>query len=196
MIIGLTGGIAAGKSTVRGLLSAKSGAETFDADKCVHRLLAEDAKLASEIGKWFGTRYLRQDGRPDRSALRELVFHQADARRKLEGLLHPLVRSAWMTQRDGCFASGRSLLADIPLLYETEAEQFFDEIVVVACTPATQLQRLAARGISPETAQAMLASQWPIGQKVSRADHVVWNDGSLAALSRQTEFLANQLFPA
>lgn len=195
MIIALTGGIAAGKSTVRTLLAARPGLETFDADACVHHLLDADAEVASAIRSAFGPSFLQSEGTPDRAALRERVFRDPEARRTLEDLLHPRVRGAWQEQRSRCAEAGRDFLADIPLLYETNAQTLFDAVVVVACSSGTQLARLADRGLRPSMAQAMLASQLPIGQKVAKASFVIWNDGSLAALGWQVEAVARQLFP-
>ena len=195
MTIGLTGGIAAGKSTACHRLAARDRVEAFDADKCVHELLENDRSVAQGIVGLFGPRSCAPDGKPDRAALRELVFRDAEARRKLEDLLHPLVRARWNAERERCLAARKDFLADIPLLYETGAEQLFDAVVVVACSRETQLDRLNSRGVAEETAQAMLASQLPLGQKVTQADFVIWNDGSLAAFGRQTELVAQQLFP-
>jgi dephospho-CoA kinase len=194
MIIGLTGGIAAGKSTVRETLASRHGVEVFDADAFAHRLLESDNGVAAKIDKEFGSRCLSDDGRPDRKALRELVFHDVDARRKLEGILHPLVRAEWLAQREQCHAKGAHFLADIPLLYETHSDGFFDRVVVVACSPSVQMIRLEARGLSAETAHAMLASQLPMRQKVEESTFVIWNDGSMESLRRQTQYLANLLF--
>jgi dephospho-CoA kinase len=196
MIIGLTGGIAAGKSTVRELLATGCELRKFDADSCVRRLLDTEPHIASEIRRMFGPAFLRADDTPDRAQLREAIYGNPDARRRLESLIHPPVRAEWLALRDKCLAEGTDMLADIPLLYETGAESFFDSVVVVGCSASRQLDRLAARGIGRPMGEAMLASQWPIGQKVARADFVIWNDGSLAALGRQTELLANQLFSA
>ena len=195
MIIGLTGGIAAGKSTVRELLAAHTDLQTFDADACVRRLLDGDEQVIREIHDRFGPDFINADGKPDRIHLRELIYADSSARRRLEEVLHPRVRRQWQELREKCLASDRHLLADIPLLFETGAETYFEAVVVVGCSPATQLARLEARGIGHGTAEAMLASQWPIGQKTERADFVIWNDGSLAALGRQTELLSKQLFP-
>ena len=194
MIIGLTGGVAAGKSTVRETLASRHGVEAFDADAFVHRLLQSDSSVAAKINQEFGSRCLGDDGRPDRKALRELVFHDVDARRKLEGILHPLVRAEWLARREQCLAKGAHFLADIPLLYETHSDGFFDRVVVVACSPSVQMIRLEARGLSAETAHAMLASQLPMRQKVEEAAFVIWNDGSMESLRRQTQLLANLLF--
>lgn len=195
MIIGLTGGIAAGKSTVRELLTVHTALQTFDADACVRSLLEGDARVIREIRDRFGPHFIKADGKPDRIRLRELIYADASARCRLEEVLHPRVLRQWQEVREECLAANGHLLADIPLLFETGAESYFQAVVVVACSPATQLSRLETRGIGPRMAEAMLASQWPIGQKTDRADFVIWNDGSLAALGRQTELLSKQLFP-
>ncbi|MFM8887398.1 MAG: dephospho-CoA kinase, partial [Chthoniobacterales bacterium] len=124
----------------------------------------------------------------------ELVFRDLTARQRLEAILHPVVRAEWSARLEECRINGVHFLADIPLLYETGAEDFFDAVVVVASSTTTQLGSLSARGIDADTAKAKLASQLPLGQKVARANFVIWNDGSLAALGRQTKLVANQLF--
>jgi dephospho-CoA kinase len=146
MIIGLTGGIATGKSTVRSLLAAGREIRLFDADACVARLLDGEPRIASEICGMFGSDFLRADGKPDRDRLREAIYTDPDARLRLEGLIHPSVRLEWVALRDECLAEGADMLADIPLLYETGADSFFDSILVVGCSPSNQLDRLEARG--------------------------------------------------
>ncbi len=192
--IGLTGGVATGKSTVRGILMARQNLEVFDADAHVHHLLRSDPRVAEEIRTRFGAAFIHPDGTPDRAALRNLVFRDPHARRDLEALLHPLVQSEWKNQRARCIAAGIHFLADIPLLYETQSEAAFDAVIVVAASPAVQLARMKARGLTEKIAHAMLASQLPIGQKVTQASFVVWNDGTLATLDRQINLLAKQLF--
>ncbi|MFM8230455.1 MAG: dephospho-CoA kinase [Chthoniobacterales bacterium] len=179
---------------MRRTLAESRQMDFFDADGSVHRLLDTESAVAARIRSLFGADFLQPDGKPDRPALRSLVFANAKARRELEDLLHPLVRAEWQAGRERCISQGRDYLTDIPLLYETSAERFFDAVVVVACSRETQLARLEGRGIELQTAEAMLASQLPLGQKVDRASFVIWNDGSLAALGRQTDLVANQLF--
>lgn len=192
-IVALTGGAACGKSTVSAELAPIIGARTFDADACVHRLLEQNEDVASAVLAQFGPEAFGADGRPDRSALRHAVFRDPRARKLLEGILHPLVHLEWQSRKEACTASGESFLADIPLLYETEVDKFFDLVVVVACSPTLQMERLILRGLPEETAMAMLASQHPIGQKVDRGTFVLWNDGSKSALRRQTKLVAEQL---
>ena len=164
----------------------------FDADACVHELLASDADVMTAVRRAFQL----PTGSPlDRTALRQIVFTSPEDRHRLEQILHPVVRSRWQQLRSACTADRRHFLADIPLLFETGAETAFDATILVATSPETQRQRLAARGLSPDLIEGMLASQWSIGQKVSLADHVIWNDGSLAGLEQQSSLLLAQLFP-
>jgi dephospho-CoA kinase len=113
----------------------------------------------------------------------------------LEAIIHPVVRQRWMALRSECLDLGQDFLADIPLLFETGGASHFETVVVVATSIETQRVRLAAKGLEPCLAEAMLASQWPIGQKVALADHVIWNDGSPAELERQCVLLLDALFP-
>ncbi len=194
MLLALTGGIATGKSTVARLLAERHAWTAFDADACVHHLLDSDSGVQAKIVAHFGPKVRRADGSIDRTALRNRVFADPAARRHLEGILHPLVRHRWKEQAAECAAGGHNFLADIPLLFETGAETCFDASLTVASCPATQAARLAARGIKTPVAQAMLASQLPIEEKIRRADHVVWNDGTEATLARQVDLLLELLF--
>jgi dephospho-CoA kinase len=193
MLLALTGGLATGKSTFRQLLEARHAFVVFDADACVHGLLAGDQTAINAVVRRFGPGLINCDGGVSRPALRALVFHDPAARRDLEHILHPLVRDRWQALRGQCTASGRDFLAEIPLLFETSAEDHFDASVVVAASPQTQRSRLAARGLDPSTMQAMLASQLPLGEKMRRATAVVWNDGTPAALGRQADLLLERL---
>ena len=129
--IGITGGIGSGKSTFTQIFAAALGVEAFDADVCARRLLAEDAGVAAEVRVAFGDGVFGADGRPERPALRALVFADDPApRRALEAILHPRVRDAWR----GWLSEQRTpALVEIPLLYETGAEVYFDQVVVVGC---------------------------------------------------------------
>jgi dephospho-CoA kinase len=191
MLLGITGGIATGKSTVARFLHERANLTTFDADACVHELLATDHEVISAIRLEFSL----PETPIDRAALRQIVFLDPEARRRLESILHPIVRAKWQALTDDCRANGRCLLADIPLLFETGAAPAFDATIVVAASPQVQQQRLVSRGLEQEMIDAMLASQWPIRQKIALANHVIWNDGSLAELERQCVLLLDALFP-
>lgn len=191
MLLGLTGGIATGKSTIARILQDRTGIPFFDADGCVHDLLAADMDIMAAVRNAFAL----PDTPIDRRALGKMIFRDPEARRRLESILHPAVRKKWQAMAVECRAANRDFLADIPLLFETGANTVFDASIVVAASSAIQRQRLAGRGVEPELIEGMLASQWPIGQKISLADHVIWNDGSLAELERQCELLLDELFP-
>lgn len=189
MLIALTGGIATGKTTFRHLLGERCAWEVFDADACVHELLGTDRETISAIAEVFGVGVISATGDVNRAALRPIVFADPEARRRLEAILHPAVRGRWQAQLEACRLSKRDFLADIPLLFETSGQDQFDATVVVAAAAVTQRERLAARGVGREMAEAMLASQWPMVEKVNRATSVVWNDGTLGALARQADLL-------
>lgn len=193
MLLGLTGGIATGKTTVTRLLAESTDFVVFNADACVHEILARDEPTKAAIAELFGLPRPEPGHPMDRAALREIVFADPAKRRSLEAMLHPAVRRRWQALLEDCRGRNRNFLADIPLLFETGAGSFFDATLVVAASPATQQARLAARGVNPPLADAMLASQWPIGQKVGAADYVIWNDGSQASLRQQVSLLLENL---
>ena len=193
MLLGLTGGVATGKSTLTRLLARAHPFTLFDADACVHELLSTDGDIIRAVRYEFS---LPQHEPPipiDRALLRQRVFSDPSTRRRLEAIIHPVVRQRWMALRSECLDLDQDVLADIPLLFETGGASHFDAVVLVAASTKTQRIRLAAKGLEPSLAEAMLASQWPIGQKVAEADHIVWNDGSLAGLERQASLLLDHL---
>ena len=193
MLLGLTGGIATGKSTFVRLLAENADFTVFDADAHVHELLSSDPEVIADVIRGFALP--SGPNQPiDRSALRQIVFHDPSARRRLEEILHPRVRAEWTRLLEGCRSTNRNFLADIPLLFETGAAPYFEVTVLVAAFPATQRQRLLERRLAADIIEGMLASQWPIGQKLPLADHVVWNDGSMAELEEQSALLLDLLF--
>jgi dephospho-CoA kinase len=190
-LIGLTGGIATGKSTFLGLFAPRLGAQWFCADACVRELLDSDPQVAGEIRARIDPRACRDDGSPDRAYLRELIFGDASVRWRLEEILHPRVRARWTAQAVEARAAGKVFVVDIPLLFETGAEGFFEAVVVVACSREVQTRRLLARrGIDPAMAKKMIDSQRPMDSKIESSHHVVWNDGDLEALRLQSDSLA------
>lgn len=189
--IGITGGISTGKSTfcecVREILSA---AKFFDADQAAHALV-EVSEVKQKIRADFGSEVFSRDGDLNREKLRAIVFGDATKKRALERILHPRIRSQWRAEAKRHRNSPDFFFADIPLLYETGGETFCDRVVVVACSYKVQLARLAERmSLENPEAEQMIRSQMPLEEKMARADHVVWNDGSRAALMEQARFLA------
>jgi len=189
--IGITGGISTGKSTfckcLREILPA---AKLFNADQAAHAVV-ELPEVKQKIRAEFGGGVFSGDGDLNRERLRAIVFGDAAKRRALEQILHPLIRSQWLAEAKRRRNSPDFFFADIPLLYETGGESLCNLVVVVACSYKVQLARLAERmSLKNTEAEQMIKSQMPLEEKIARADHVVWNDGSRAVLMEQARFLA------
>src|SRR5213592_3872573 len=190
--IGITGGISAGKSTfcdcVRGTLST---AKFFNADQAAHALV-EVPEVQQEIRAEFGSGVFSRDGDLNREKLRAIIFGDAIKRRALERILHPRIRRQWRAEAKRHRNSPDFFFADIPLLYETGGETLCDRVVVVACSPRVQLERLRARtGLEEAEAQQMIDAQMPLTDKMARADHVVWNNGGRGELKEQARLLVD-----
>ncbi len=186
--IALTGGIATGKSHVRAEFE-RLGVPTIDSDVLARHAVAPGTPGLRAVVSRFGEGVLDPSAALDRRKLGSLVFADAGARRDLEAIVHPFVRSetdAWfssLAQSAHPFA-----LADIPLLYEVGREVDFDAVIVAACDPATQLARLMRRdGITGLEAEQRIAAQLPIGEKVRRADYVIRTDGAPADTDRAVD---------
>ena len=192
-ILGITGGVATGKTTFTALLRERLPAELFDADACARRLVVEDSAIQASMRRQFGARIFLGE-KLDRAALRTLVFGDATARQALEAILHPVIREQWLRLAEKIRREKNWLFVDIPLLFETGAEKFFDAIVVVACSDKIQRRRLnAQRHLTADMASSIIAAQWPLAEKISAAGHVIWNDGTLTALARQTHCFGDYL---
>jgi dephospho-CoA kinase len=171
--VGLTGGIATGKSTVRRRFAAH-GVPTIDADTLAHAVIAPGTPGAAAVVSRFGPEVVRPDGSINREALGRIVFADAAARADLEAIIHPAVYAAIVEWFAALPAETTIAMADIPLLFETGRAGDFDRVVVTTCDPAEQLRRLVHRdGLSVEAARARVAAQWPLAEKVRRADHVI-----------------------
>jgi dephospho-CoA kinase len=192
--IGITGGVATGKSSFTRVFLQYWPAEFFDADACVHELLAGDQELLAEIRKEFGDGVISADGTFDRLAMRQIVFNDPAARERLERLIHPRVRASWEPRARAARGSGLRFAADIPLLFETGAEAVCDRVIVVACSPGVQRSRMQLnRGLAPALIDRIIESQLDLAAKIARADYVVWNDGSPTALEEQARLFAATL---
>ncbi|MGI8432960.1 MAG: dephospho-CoA kinase [Chthoniobacterales bacterium] len=190
-VIGITGGVATGKSTFSKLLQKRTGARLFDADRAAHVLVQEDAEVRALLREQFGPEIFSATGDLNRSALRAIVFADPEKKRALEQILHPRIRLQWSTEADQSRQTGVLFLADIPLLYETNGANLCDIVVVVACSESIQQERLLRRThLASAEALAMIAAQLALSQKISQADHVVWNNGPLSSLAAQVETLA------
>jgi len=192
--LGITGGVATGKSNFSALLRRHLLSEFFDADRAAHELLAGDPGVQKAVADAFGSEVIGPDGQPDRIRLREIVFANPIKRRQLESILHPIIRDRWMEQAGSAARSDRWFCADIPLLYETNAQSHFAAVVVVACSPATQRARLREkRKLSNEIAENIIASQFDLATKAAKADYLIWNDSTESCLDRQARSLAGAL---
>lgn len=181
--VGLTGGVASGKSTVAQLF-AELGVPIIDTDEIARELTAPGAPLLAQVIAHFGEPLRRPDGTLDRQALRRIVFADADARRELESLLHPAIRARaeQLAERAG----GPYQLHLVPLLVESGLRSRYDRVLVVDCPEPLQLARLQARdAASAEQARAMLAAQAPRAARLVAADDVIVNDGTIEALRPQ-----------
>jgi len=178
-LLGLTGGIAAGKSTVAAVLT-ELGARVISADALARAVVAPGTPALAEIAERFGPKYVGPDGRLDRKRLGALVFSDPDARRALEAIVHPRIREAFEVELARIRAEDAQAVVvyDAPLLIEAGADQAVDKVIVVAVDEATQVRRLMARdGLSEPEARARLAAQLPLEARLEHADEVV--DGTL-----------------
>ena len=185
-LVGLTGGVGMGKSTAAGFL-LQLGARVVDTDEIAHDLVRPGQPALAEIETEFGKKILAADGSLDRRALAEIVFNHEAARKKLEAILHPRIRERWQAQVETWRKETCPLaVVVIPLLFETQAENAFDKIICTACSPASQQERLTARGWSPAQIARRIAAQMPVEQKLARSHFVIWTEGSTEVHCRQT----------
>ena len=192
--IGITGGVATGKSTVARhlfeLLRRTLPVELFNSDFEARRLTDSDLVVQEEIKAAFGVQVFDSEGNLARDRLRELVFHDGAARKVLESILHPRIREAWISRTGG----DGLLLAEIPLLYETGAESYFDRIIVTACSRASQVERIVVeRRLLKELAEQIIQAQMDLEEKIRRADWVVWTDCPPAITAQQVNLISQEV---
>ena len=192
--VGLTGGIACGKSHVRRRLAAR-GFETLDLDAVAREVTAPGSPALAEIAAAFGAGVLGPDGALDRRALAAVVFADAEARARLNAIVHPRVRAAEARLAEASTGrEGAVLVSDAALLVEAGAHLRFDRLVVVHCDPGAQVARLRARdGLDEQAALARLAAQMPLAEKRAFAHFEVDTSGSLDDTDRQADALAEEL---
>ncbi len=184
MRVGLTGGVAAGKSTVSTLL-AELGAVVIDADVLAREVVAPGTSGLGEVVEAFGERVLTVSGELDRPALGALVFGDEAKRRTLEAIVHPRVR-ARAAELEAAAPPGAVVVHDIPLLVETGQADAFDAVIVVDVPVETQLDRLVRlRGLSPEEAQKRIQAQASRDQRRAAATYLIDNTGTLEDLRHQ-----------
>ena len=174
-----------GKSAVSGFL-ASHGCRVVDTDVIARSVIEPASEAYEAVVACFGRGVLDESLRIDRVALANIVFKSEAKRRELEYILHPRIRSAWKSQVNALRAvPGGAIFVVIPLLFETGADKEFEHVVCVACSQATQIERLLGRGWKLEHSLARVNSQMPIDDKIQRSDVVIWTDVPLKCLEQQ-----------
>ena len=193
MLVGLTGGIGSGKSTVARLLE-KRGAVVFDADLLAREAVEPGTPGHAAVIERFGADILAPGGELDREALASIVFADPSARRDLEEIVHPEVRRLFAEGSEAYRDTDSVVVFSAPLLVETGMHTAFEVLVVVSATVATQIERLMhQRGMSEPSIRARIDAQAPLEDKAAAADFLVDNEGSLDELESQVDRLWNDL---
>lgn len=188
-LFGITGGIGMGKSTAGDLLQHK-GLPVVDTDSLARELVEPGQAALLEILDAFGHDLADAQGRLRRDELAKRVFSNSDARQKLESILHPRIRAAWLDKVERWRTSGQTIgFVIIPLLFETSAASHFVATVCVACSEPTQIERLRRRGLATAEIWQRLRAQWPVPRKMEASDFVVWTDTSLQVHEAQWDAL-------
>jgi len=193
-LVGLTGGIASGKSTVAKILESL-GAAIVNADTLSREVVEPDRDAWKEIVAAFGAGVLQPDQSLDRQKLRTIIFNNPDARRKLESIIHPRVRAlAKQRIREHTAAGYGVIVYEVPLLFEGNLHEWLRPVILVACDVDTQLQRLQQRdGLDRAQAQRHIDAQMSLAEKRRLADYVIENNGSLDELKRQVEAVLEKI---
>jgi dephospho-CoA kinase len=194
LVVGLTGSIASGKSTVAAMLAAR-GAWVVDADRIGHALQEPGTACHRQIVEAFGSDTLEADGRIDRGRLGARVFADPEARRRLEAIMHPALWEACREEARRAEAAGAPFcVVDAALILEAGQQHRFDAIVVVTAPEEVQIRRLTEqRGLSEAEARLRLRSQWSSQEKAAEADILIDNGGDLAATAGQVDRLLEVL---
>jgi len=188
--VGLTGGIGSGKSTAAALF-AECGAMIIDSDTISHRLTQPGGDAIEAIRAKFGDNYIDASGALDRARMRRLVFANIDAKRRLEVILHPLIRMQMLALAEAAADTSPYLLLVIPLLFETENYlRLVQRALVVDCAEATQVARSMQRsGLNEQEVRAIMAQQISRAERLQHADDIIQNDGGLDTLRLQVAHL-------
>lgn len=186
MIIGLTGSIASGKSTVAKMMS-ELGLPIVDADVVARDVVEPGTETLKKIAQTFGDDILLEDGTLNRSKLGDIIFHEPAKRKILNDIMHPAIRAEMLRQRDAYLAAGeKHVVMDIPLLFESKLQHFVERILVVSVKEEVQLRRLMERNaLSKEDALARIRSQLPLSVKEKGAHAVIYNNEKLENTEEQ-----------
>ncbi|OAH56205.1 MULTISPECIES: dephospho-CoA kinase [Bacillaceae] len=194
MIIGLTGGIASGKSTVSNLLKEK-GFTVIDADIAARVVVEPGQPVLEKIIEVFGPGIRTSDGALDRPALGKMVFRDEEKRKQLNEIIHPAVREWMIDQKEKAIIAGKkTIILDIPLLFESDLTWMVEKTLLVYVDPETQMKRLMERNnYLEEEAKARIQSQMPIDEKRARADDIINNNGTIDETENQVNKWITQL---
>lgn len=191
-VIGLTGGIASGKSTVSELLSV-FGFKVVDADKAAREAVKKGSKGLAQVREVFGDEAIDENGEMNRRYMGDLVFNHPEKRLELNAIIHPIVRGIMEEEKQEYLKQGYNVIMDIPLLFENELENTVDEVWVVYTSESIQMDRLMQRNnLSLEDAKARVYSQISIDKKSRMADHVIDNLGDKLELKQNLERLLEE----
>jgi len=181
--IGLTGGIACGKSEVAGVLRGE-GIPVYDTDTAAHALLEPGHWVYEKVAQEFGHSYVGPDGGIDRRKLGELVFNDAGQRDVLNRIMHPVIIEGMLAWLDDQLSRVEHAVVMVPLLYETGADQYVEKVLAIAADEERVIERLRNRGLTRDQSMARINSQMPLAEKTARADAVIWNNNDLPALKK------------
>jgi len=182
-----------GKSTAADFFKMR-GAKVVDTDELARQLVQPGKPALAEIKKIFGNKIISAAGQLHRNQLAKIIFSDPVARQKLEAILHPPIREAWLAQIEAWRGENCSLaIVVIPLLYETRAEAHFEKVICAACSPKSQDERLRARGWHSEQIEQRIAAQMPVEQKIARSNFVIWTEGNLSSHAAQVEGILEKL---
>jgi dephospho-CoA kinase len=187
--VGLTGGIACGKSTVSEMF-IRHGAHLIDFDQLAHKVEKPGQPAWGKIVQYFGESILLPDKNIDRYKLAQIVFADSQKLKTLNGIVHPYVSNEWKTLLEKIEKKGKKaiILSDVPLLFEEKMQHLFDLTLLVLISPAQQIQRLIARnGLTRDEAKRRLMNQMPIGEKARLADIVIDNQKTVAETEKKVE---------
>lgn len=192
-LIGLTGGVGMGKSASAHLLRSQQ-IPLVDTDDLAREVVEPGQPALEQVQTVFGHDIIGSDGRLRRDVLAQRVFSDPAARHALESILHPRIRQLWLAQADLWRKGGQPLgIVVIPLLFETNAHSELDFTICVACSHATQRQRLLDRGWSLAEIEQRIAAQWPVEKKMAAADFVIWTEGSLEVHAVQLQKILDKI---
>ncbi len=190
-VIGLTGGVGCGKSAVGEILQ-RNGVPVLDTDAVAFDLLQPGSSVLEQVIATFGETY-RNGLTVDRKKLGSLVFSNRDALAKLNAIMHPVIFREMHRWIEQTLLTNDHVVVMIPLLFETGAERWCGKVLTVAADALLVQQRLAKRGWSEQEAQLRMNAQWPLGEKIKKADAVLWNNDSLDVLNQNTMRIWNDL---